>query len=205
MNRIYTTKKYRNKTMIYCAGKMEAFSFAKSIGVGLVESAINLTRSILYDRPEEITFVGTCGAYMESIPLLEIFETQSATNIELSFLQKQCYTPLNNFLTNVSCETMTKNSNDILSQSLKIVNSSNYITTDSTLAKHLVKLGITYENMEFFSILQVAKAFELPVIGIFCVTNHTHSEAQKEFFANHKAAIKRLESYIYSKSTNFHQ
>lgn len=191
--------------MIYCAGKMEVFSFAKSIGVGLIESAINLTRSILYDRPEEIIFIGTCGAYMDSIPLLEVFETQSAANIELSFLQKQCYTPLNNFLTNVSCETTPKDSNNILSQNLKIVNSSNYITTDSALAKHFVKLGIFYENMEFFSILQVAKAFELPVLGIFCVTNHTHLEAQKEFFANHKAAMEKLESYIYSKSKNLNQ
>lgn len=191
--------------MIYCAGKIESFSFAKSIGVGLIESAMNLTRSILYDRPDEIVFVGTCGAYTDSIPLLEIFETQSAANIELSFLQKQSYTPLNNFLTNVSCETISKDSKDsttILNQDLRIVNSSNYITTDSTLAKRFLNLGITYENMEFFSILQVAKAFEIPAIGIFCVTNHTHQDAQQEFFAHHKIAMEKLESYVYSKLQN---
>ena len=74
--------------MIYCAGKIETFSFAKSIGVGLIESAMNLTRSVLYDKPDEIVFVGTCGAYTDSIPLLEIFESQSAANIELSFLKQ---------------------------------------------------------------------------------------------------------------------
>lgn len=185
--------------MIYCAGKMESFAFAKNIGVGLIESAINLTRSILYDRPDEIIFIGTCGAYADSIPLLEIFETQSATNIELSFLQKQSYTPLNNFLTNVSCETISKDSTMVLNHNLRIVNSSNYITTNSILAKRFSSLGITYENMEFFSILQTAKTFELPVLGIFCVTNHTHENAQQEFFANHKTAMKTLESYVYSK------
>lgn len=187
------------KNVIYCAGQIEAFSFAKSIGVGLIESAMNLTRSILYDKPDEIVFVGTCGAYTDSVPLLEIFESQSAANIELSFLQKQSYTPLNNFLTNVSCETMVKNSDTILKQKQKIVNSSNYITTDSTLAKRLSSLGITYENMEFFSILQVAKTFKLPALGIFCVTNHTHENAQKEFFAHHKIAMEKLESYIHAK------
>ncbi|WP_297813484.1 purine-nucleoside phosphorylase [uncultured Helicobacter sp.] len=185
--------------MIYCAGKIESFSFAKSIGVGLIESTINLTRSILYDKPEEIIFIGTCGAYTDSIPLLEVFETQSAANIELSFLQRKSYTPLDNFLTNVSCETIIKDSIDILPRQQNIVNSSNYITTDSTFAKQFLNLGITYENMEFFSILQVAKAFKLPALGIFCVTNYIHPNAQKQFLANHKMAMEKLKSYIYAK------
>ena len=72
--------------MIYCAGKIESFAFAKSIGVGLVESAINLTQSVLFDKPDEIVFVGTCGSYSTAIPLLEVFESYGASNIELSFL-----------------------------------------------------------------------------------------------------------------------
>ena len=71
--------------MICCAGKIANFSFAKSIGVGLIESAINLTQCIFYETPSEIVFVVTCGCYDDSKPLLEIFEYQSETNIELSF------------------------------------------------------------------------------------------------------------------------
>ncbi|TLD82877.1 purine-nucleoside phosphorylase [Helicobacter sp. MIT 11-5569] len=189
--------------MIYCAGKIENFAFAKSIGVGLVESSINLTHSILYDKPDEIIFIGTCGSYSSNQPLLEIFESHSACNIELSFLQGQSYTPLDNFLTNVSRETSTfKDSNtstQALSEAKNIVNSSNYITTDSKLAEHFVKLGIFYENMEFFSVLQVAQNFQLPAIGIFCSTNYIHKDAQKEFFANHKVAMQKLESYVKNK------
>ncbi|WDL69924.1 purine-nucleoside phosphorylase [Helicobacter winghamensis] len=188
--------------MIYCAGKIENFAFAKSIGVGLIDSAIHLTRSILHDKPDEIVFVGTCGSYSSNQPLLEIFETTSACNIELSFLQGQSYTPLDNFLTNVSRETMTKDSNPLtqdFTKMQKIINSSNYISTDSKLAEKMVKLGILYENMEFFSVLQVAQAFELPAIGIFCSTNYIHKDAQKEFFANHKTAMQKLESYIKDK------
>lgn len=188
--------------MIYCAGKIENFAFAKSIGVGLVECSINLTRSILYDKPNEIVFVGTCGSYSSKKPLLEVFESSSACNIELSLLQGKSYTPLNNFLTNVSCETMPKDSNiptQIFAKTQKIINSSNYITTDSKLAEHFVKLGILYENMEFFSVLQVAQTFNLPAIGIFCSTNYIHKDAQKEFLSNHKMAIQKLESYVKNK------
>lgn len=186
--------------MIYCAGNMENFSFAKSIGVGLVESSISLTRSVLYDKPSEIVFVGTCGSYSPKQPLLEIFESTSACNLELSFLQGLSYTPLNNFLSNVSCETMQANSQiQLIPKSQKTVNSSNYISTDSKLAEKMVKLGILYENMEFFSVLQVAQTFELPALGIFCVTNHIHKDAQEEFLANHKQAKHQLESYIKSR------
>ena len=173
--------------MICCAGKIESFSVAKSIGVVLIESAMNLTQLIFYEKPNEIVFVGTCGCYDDSKPLLEIFESQSATNIELSFLQQDSYTPLDNCISleNVSHETL-KN----------IVNSSNYITTNSSLAQKLTKLGILYENMEFFSVLQVAKHYEIPALGIFCSTNHIHKESQKEFFSNHKKAMQNLEDYI---------
>ncbi|MDD6055692.1 MAG: purine-nucleoside phosphorylase [Helicobacter sp.] len=199
--------------MIYCAGKCESFSFAKSIGVGLVESAINLTLSIMHDKPSEIVFIGTCGAYNVESQLLEIIESTSAANIELSFLQNQSYTPLDNFV-NVSYETMGENLDKDTSKnknvshetfnlenakSQNIINSSNYISTDSGLADRLLKLGILYENMEFFSILQVAKAFNIPALGIFCITNHIHKDAQKEFLENHNAAKQKLESYIKSK------
>lgn len=178
--------------MIYCAGKMESFTFAKSIGVGLVESAINLTQSVLFDKPDEIVFIGTCGSYSTAIPLLEVFESYGASNVELSFLEDKSYTPLDNILTNVSRET-------ILNAEQKIVNSSNYISTDSNLAQKMLKLGIAYENMEFFSILKVANHFNLPAIGIFCSTNYIHKNAREEFLSNHKAAMQKLESYVKNK------
>ncbi len=178
--------------MIYCAGRIENFSSAKSIGVGLIESAMKLTQLIFYDKPSEIVFVGTCGCYDDSKPLLEIFESQSATNIELSFLQNDSYTPLDNCISleNVSHETLPKN----------IINSSNYITTNANLAQRFTKLGILYENMEFFSVLQVAKHYEIPALGIFCTTNHIHKDTQKEFLTHHKKAMQKLEEYIRTKN-----
>ncbi|WP_104722428.1 nucleoside phosphorylase-I family protein [Helicobacter mesocricetorum] len=182
--------------MFYCAGDIETFTFAKPIGVGLIQSSIQLTYSIYRDKPNEIIFIGTCGCYDDSKNILEIFESRSASNIELSFLQQQSYTPLDNFITleeNVSHETLSKLTPH------KIINSSNYISTDTQLTKNLLKLGIAYENMEFFSVLQVAKYFNLPAFGIFCSTNHIHKDAHKEFLANHKIAMRKIESYIKAK------
>lgn len=51
--------------MILCAGNNESFSFATPIGVGLIESTINLSRLCLFDKPEFILFIGSAGSYGE--------------------------------------------------------------------------------------------------------------------------------------------
>lgn len=181
--------------MIYCAGGIENFPFAKQLGIGLINSSISLTKSIMYDRPDEIVFIGTCGAYDDNVDIFTIFETQSATNIELSLLNEDSYTPIDNY---ISLEDVSHETN--ISTAKNIVNCSNYISTNNVLANKLLKLGIKYENMEFYSILSVAKYFNIPALGIFCVTNHTHKESQKEFFNNHKQAMKKLGEYIRNKS-----
>ncbi|MGB0990797.1 MAG: purine-nucleoside phosphorylase, partial [Halarcobacter sp.] len=45
--------------MIICAGRNETFQFAETIGVGLVESAINLTRTCLFNKPDYFLFIGS--------------------------------------------------------------------------------------------------------------------------------------------------
>lgn len=175
--------------MFICAGAMEHFPFAKSIGIGLINSAIGLTQLILREQPSFLLFIGSAGSYDKKIPELTIFESFSATNIELSFIANQSYTPINNAISienfNVSHETKTA-----------IVNSSNYITIDSHASRLMTKLGITLENMEFYSVLSVAKEFHLPARGIFCITNYTNSTAHEAFTKRHAEAMKLLDSYI---------
>lgn len=73
------------KTLIVCAGKNENFSFAKSIGVGLVEASIGLSELVLAQKPEKLIFIGTCGLYNkraknESDLKSAILGAQSLTN-----------------------------------------------------------------------------------------------------------------------------
>jgi len=175
--------------MIVCAGRNETFPFATSIGVGLIESAINLTRICLFDKPDYILFVGSAGSYGE-YDIFDIVESSVSSNIELSFLQNNSYTPLDNVCkcdkTNLPSDT--------------IVNSSNYISTSNELAKEFKQYGIGIENMEFFSILSVAKEFDIDVKGIFVVTNFTNENAHKDFISNHQEAMDRLVAYLEKKN-----
>ncbi len=174
--------------MIVCAGRNETFKFAEPVGVGLVESAINLTRHCLFNKPDFILFIGSAGSYGEH-KIFDIIESKRASNLELSFLSKDSYTPLDNVLE--SENKMVRNDT--------IVNSSNYISTNFELSKEYSQYGIGIENMEFFSILQVAREFEIPVAGIFIVTNYTNENAHEDFMKNHKEAMSKLTQYLVEK------
>lgn len=174
--------------MIICAGDIESFKFAKPMGIGLVNSAINLTRQCLFDKPEYILFVGTAGTYGEH-ETFDIVESKRASNVELSFLNNDSYTPIDNVL----------ESENKFVRNDTIVNSSNYITTNEELAKKYNGYGIGIENMEFYSIVAVAKEFEIPVAGIFVITNKTDQNAHEDFKKNHKHAMGRLTKYLLEK------
>ena len=176
--------------MIVCAGKNEVFPFALPIGVGLCESSINLTRLALFDKPDFILFIGSAGSYGK-YNIFDIVESTSSANIELSFLNNDSYTPLNNVL---KSENIKSINNDT------IINSSNYISTNQELCKEFKNYGIGLENMEFFSVMQVAKEFDIDVAGIFIVTNYTNKDAHKDFILNHQEAMNRLVDYLKDKN-----
>lgn len=174
--------------MIVCAGRNETFSFAEPMGVGLIESAINLTRKCLFDKPEFLLFIGSAGSY-GNYDIFDIVESKRAANLELSFLKDYSYTPLDNVLE--SENKMVRNDT--------IVNSSNYISTNFDLSKNFNNYQIGIENMEFFSVVQVAREFEIPVAGIFVVTNYTNKNAHEDFIKNHKEAMAKLTQYLVQK------
>ncbi len=170
--------------MIICAGNNETFDFATPMGVGLIESAMNLTRLCLFDKPEFLLFVGSAGSYGEH-KIFDIIESKTASNIELAFLNSDAYTPLDNVVsTNI---TDTK---DV------IVNSSNYISTNEELCKKFLKFGVGIENMEFFSILKIAQEFDIPAGGVFCITNYTNKNAHEDFLKNHAHAKELLKEHV---------
>lgn len=191
--------------MFVCA-RGENIGFAKEIGVGIVESSIELTALVLKENPKFLIFLGSAGAYSKEIALMDIFVSNSATQIESSFSKDESYTPLDNKIEIVSYETLQNqradsssnpniNLNAILnSHNFAIVNSSNYICTDEIFAEKMTRAGIVLENMEFFAVLKTADYFKIPALGIFCVTNYCDKNAHSDFLANHKEARDLLES-----------
>jgi len=169
--------------MIICAGESEQFSFAKSMGIGLIDMSINLTQECIINTPKSILFVGSAGSYGNK-KIFDIVESINATNIENSFFNANSYSPIDSIVlqTEVSCETF--------------VNSSNYITTDFNLAKYYLSKNIEIENMEFYAVAKVAQRFNIPFRGIFIVTNYCNSNAHRDFLQNHQEAMKKLTEYI---------
>jgi len=170
--------------MIICAGNNETFDFAQPMGVGLVETAMNLTRLCLFDKPEFLLFVGSAGSYGDA-QIFDIIESKTAANIELAFLSNDAYTPLDNVVS-----TNTTNTKDI------VVNSSNYISTNADIAKNFLKFNVGIENMEFFAVLKIAEEFNIPAGGVFCVTNFTNTNAHEDFLKNHEKAKELLDVHV---------
>lgn len=171
--------------MIICAGNNETFDFAHPMGVGLIETTINLTRACLFDKPEFLLFIGSAGSYGEA-KIFDIVESKTASNIELAFLNNDAYTPLDN----VVSTNMDKTKREI------IVNSSNYISTNEELTRKFLNFGVGIENMEFFAVLKVAQEFDIPAGGVFCITNNTNKNAHDDFLKNHEEAKKILALHV---------
>jgi purine-nucleoside phosphorylase len=169
--------------VIVCAGNIETFPFATPVGIGLVQSAINTTRLCLMTPPKELVFVGTAGSYGNH-EIFDIVTSSKGCNVENGFFENKSYTPLDNVI------AANENPDEPL------INSSNYITSDTASAKAFLRRSIALENMEFYSILSVAKEFNLPVKGIFIVTNYCFEDAHKEFVANHEEAMQRLSEFV---------
>ena len=119
--------------MIVSAGNQETFAFAKSIGVGLVNSAINLTKICLFDRPEFILFIGSAGSYGE-YKIFDIVESKRASNIELGFLTQSAYTPLDNVL----------ESENKFARNDTIVNSSESINISPINTEEIIKINTNF-------------------------------------------------------------
>jgi nucleoside phosphorylase len=173
--------------MILCAGNNETFDFATPIGVGLVDSAMGLTRICLSQKPEFLLFVGSAGSY-GGHNIHDIIESKTAANIELGFLDKNAYTPIDNVIS-----AQTENIQDV------IVNSSNYITTSERAMKQMSALGLGIENMEFFAVMRVAQVFGIPAGGVFCITNYCDTNAHRDFIANHGFAKVLLKAHLEEK------
>ncbi|NLK66096.1 MAG: purine-nucleoside phosphorylase [Campylobacteraceae bacterium] len=175
--------------LIVCAGKIESFEFATPIGIGLIESAINLTNILAVSKQtnvSEVIFVGTGGLYRDG-EILEIYESKLAVQHEISELENNSYSPIfAEICPDVSRET-------------SVINSSNFITTNKELANKFANLGYFLENMEFYSVYRTCQFFEIPCSAIICATNFCDENAHKEFIKNHNAAKEKLEIYLKSK------
>jgi len=167
-----------------CAGNIESIKGAIPIGVGLFDAFANLHDIITEKQPDEMVFVGSAGSYGR-YNIFDIVHSCLASQVESSYLYNDSYTVLQNIkFENVSCETKV------------IVNSSNYITSSKKISDMFLNNGYDLENMEFYSVLYLAKRYGIKAKGIFVVTNYCDKNAHKDFLANQKKANEIMENII---------
>lgn len=176
--------------LLVCAGSSENFKFAVPIGIGLIDSAINLTKILsnleTKSKTSEIIFIGTGGLYRDG-KILEIYESSFAVQHEISEIENFSYSPImNKICPDVSRETL-------------VINSSNFVTTSEKYAYKFANLGYFIENMEFYSVYKVSKFFGIPCSAIICSTNFCNEKAHSDFIKNHNLAKIKIEKYIKEK------
>ncbi len=181
--------------MILCAGEIEQFPFATPVGIGLESVAINLTQHILKSKPSFLLFVGTAGSYGK-IEIGELVTSRTATQIEQSFVTGDAYTPLKEPTQGITSKPLATALGMLDVSRETIVNSSNYITTNLSVGEWYLKRGIEIENMEFYAVLQVAKRFDIPTMGVFVVTNYCDRNAHRDFLKNHREAMERVTRFV---------
>ncbi len=205
------------KTMFLCAGDIELIENTQPIGIGLMNASINLTKKLCEcnvkgrdggangekggdyvaqkDAIERIIFIGSAGSYDYEIPLLSTFYATCATQIEQSYAFNKSYCPLDP----IWWSDVTKSSKDLAQKEQvlsgakeAIVNSSNFISMDVGFANFMKERKIILENMEFYAIWRVGLAFNIPVLGIFCISNYCNEFAHSDFVKNHKKTLEIL-------------
>jgi len=182
--------------VIVCAGRSESFDFVRAVGVGLVESTINLTQICEREKPKNIVFIGTCGLYdlTAEDKIGQILLSCEAVNLEISALFRQSYGVFDGRVSAVNSANFDEFA-QIVSRETDVINSSNFITTDAQASKEFLSQGLAAENMEFFSILSVANAYDLPCFGVFVATNFCNSAAHEDFVKNHESAKMTLTKF----------
>ena len=215
-------------TLIVCAGKNENFSFAKSIGVGLVEASAGLCELLFKfnalgagaNKPDKIIFIGTCGLYqkgdkkgLNALNLSEngkmkanlgaknlTSENQKPLQLLEIYESAHCFNVEASKLTNAFYSPAECEINLNVSYETKKCNSSNYICTDENVAARFADLGLELENMESFAVLSVAKRFGISATCFLCATNFCDKNAHQSFLQNHAQAKKNLEHFLQEKN-----
>ncbi|CAD7288099.1 purine-nucleoside phosphorylase [Campylobacter suis] len=212
--------------LIVCAGKSESFEFAVPIGIGLVDSAIRLskilTKLTLFDElkcakiSSEIFQEILATEYIKCEILAKFLDRQSKNGkkflpSEVVFIGTAGLYDSGELFeifeyknaANIEISLLDDKSYVPVPQEIfsdvsreTFINSSNFITKDKESAKKLHNLGAKAENMELFSVLKTAENFHIPARGILIATNFCEPNAHAQFIKNHALAKDMLTHYL---------
>jgi hypothetical protein len=177
------------KRLLISAGRTEVIPGTIPVGVGFLEAGLQLARLLEGGEWDEVLFLGTAGSYGE-IPPFWLIESWVGVQWEVGWVEGKGYTPIELRVEAPKPETPLKL--PPLPKGEGVLNSSHYITTDWEIARQFRNLGAVGESMEHFGIIRVGALFQIPVRGLYLVTNYTDPAAHLSYRQNLPKALEIL-------------
>ncbi|MEO1942440.1 MAG: hypothetical protein ABGW77_06065 [Campylobacterales bacterium] len=177
------------KRLLLSAGRSEIIPGTVPVGVGFLEAGLQLARLLERGEWDEVLFLGTAGSYGK-VPPFWLIESWVGVQWEVGWVEGKGYSPIE--LKVASPRPKSRLKLPPLPKVEGVLNSSHYITTDWRVGQKFLKLGAIGESMEHFGIIRVGTLTQIPVRGLYLVTNYTDSEAHLSYRRNLPKALEIL-------------
>ena len=153
------------------------------VGIGGLIAAASMARLIADVRPPKVLFVGTCGAYGQSLKIGDCIAVSEAVAISIPEIQHKAYRPKN--------EIAKWPSTWVLPLPEAVVAATPAITMDLDDAILLAKAA-SAENLELAGIFAACHQAGVPVAAALAVSNRVGPASHVEWRANHQEVCKAL-------------
>ena len=164
-----------------------------TLGVGLVEASIAMTRCVVREEPTAALLLGTCGAFGTALPVGSVVSGARVRLVDASVVEGTAALP-----GPMPAEALfDRGLHDALvaagAKSVQIANTVG-ITTDDALAARLVRAGdgagsvADVEHLEAFAFARACAVAGIPCATALGIANVVGSKGRAEWLAGHVAA-----------------
>jgi nucleoside phosphorylase len=167
----------------------------ETVGVGLVEAAIGMTRCIVRHRPDAALLIGTCGAFGDATAIGAVVTGVGVCIADASVLGGTAALPPPLPAEAIFDTALLAVLVSAGAKSVQIANSVG-ITVDDALAASLAALG-DVEHLEAFGFARACAAADLPCAVALGVANVVGARGRSEWLANHVSASSRAGDLAY--------
>jgi futalosine hydrolase len=160
-----------------------------SVGIGLVDATIGMTRCISRHAPTQVVLLGTCGAAPGShLVVGDVIVGSEVRLVDPATVEGRAALPYASEPVRLDPEMLEMFSH-AGARAATIVNPLG-ITTDDGLAVTLAELG-EVEHLEAYGVARACQAASVPCAVVLGVANVVGSQGREQWRANHVAASAR--------------
>lgn len=159
-----------------------------TLGVGLVEASIAMTRCVVREQPEAALLLGTCGAFGASLPAGAVVAGARVRIADGSVAHGSAALPEPMPLE----ATFDRGLHDALvgagAKSVQIANTLGITTDDALAARLAASAAADVEHLEAFAFARACAVARIPCAAALGVANVVGSQGRAEWLAGHVRA-----------------